>query len=65
MFRGDVDGREFVAFWLDADNHVVAGMNVNIWDVLDEIKNLIQSKARRESRTRWSIRQTPLGEVVS
>ena len=38
MFRGDVDGLEFVAFWLDADNHVLAGMNVNIWDVLDDIK---------------------------
>jgi cation diffusion facilitator CzcD-associated flavoprotein CzcO len=28
VFRGDVDGREFVAFWLDADNRVLAGMNV-------------------------------------
>jgi 3-phenylpropionate/trans-cinnamate dioxygenase ferredoxin reductase component len=44
VFRGDVDGREFVAFWLDADNRVLAGMNVNIWDVLDDVKSLIRSR---------------------
>lgn len=43
VFRGDVAGREFVAFWLDADNHVLAGMNVNVWDVLDDVKALIRS----------------------
>ncbi|MCV7064669.1 FAD-dependent oxidoreductase [Mycolicibacterium farcinogenes] len=43
VFRGDVAGREFVAFWLDADNRVLAGMNVNIWDVLDDVKALIRS----------------------
>jgi 3-phenylpropionate/trans-cinnamate dioxygenase ferredoxin reductase subunit len=45
VFRGDVDSREFVAFWLDAENRVLAGMNVNIWDVLDDIKTLIRKKA--------------------
>jgi 3-phenylpropionate/trans-cinnamate dioxygenase ferredoxin reductase component len=45
VFRGDVDGREFVAFWLDADNRVLAGMNVNVWDVLDDIKTLIRNKS--------------------
>jgi 3-phenylpropionate/trans-cinnamate dioxygenase ferredoxin reductase subunit len=44
VFRGDVDSREFVAFWLDADNRVLAGMNVNVWDVLDDIKSLIRKK---------------------
>src|ERR1700756_1387350 len=44
VFRGDVAGREFVAFWLDGDNRVLAGMNVNIWDVLDDVKALIGSK---------------------
>ncbi|AYE96059.1 FAD-dependent oxidoreductase [Mycobacterium paragordonae] len=43
VFRGDVSGREFVAFWLDDDNRVLAGMNVNVWDVLDDIKGLIRS----------------------
>jgi len=44
VFRGDVAGREFVAFWLDADNRVLAGMNVNVWDVLDDVKGLIKSR---------------------
>ncbi|WP_454790407.1 NAD(P)/FAD-dependent oxidoreductase [Mycolicibacterium lutetiense] len=43
VFRGDVAGREFVAFWLDAENRVLAGMNVNVWDVLDDVKALIRS----------------------
>ncbi|WP_433623381.1 NAD(P)/FAD-dependent oxidoreductase [Nocardia sp. CA-120079] len=41
VVRGDVAKREFVAFWLDAENRVLAGMNVNIWDVTDRIKELI------------------------
>ena len=45
VFRGDKDAREFVAFWLDTDNHLLAGMQVNIWDALDDIKNLIRKKA--------------------
>jgi 3-phenylpropionate/trans-cinnamate dioxygenase ferredoxin reductase component len=44
VFRGDVDGREFVAFWLDRNNRVLAGMNVNIWEGLDDIKALIRSQ---------------------
>jgi 3-phenylpropionate/trans-cinnamate dioxygenase ferredoxin reductase subunit len=45
VFRGDVDGRQFVAFWLDGENRVLAGMNVNIWEGLDDIKGLIRAKA--------------------
>jgi 3-phenylpropionate/trans-cinnamate dioxygenase ferredoxin reductase component len=44
VFRGDVDGREFIAFWLK-DDRVLAGMNVNIWDVTDDIQALIRSGA--------------------
>lgn len=43
-FRGDVAGREFTAFWFDADSRVIAGMNVNIWEGLDDLKALIQSR---------------------
>jgi 3-phenylpropionate/trans-cinnamate dioxygenase ferredoxin reductase subunit len=32
FYRGDRAGREFIAFWL-AGSRVVAGMNVNVWDV--------------------------------
>src|SRR5919106_1557149 len=44
VFRGDVDGREFIAFWLK-DGRVLAGMNVNVWDVTDDIQALIRSRA--------------------
>lgn len=43
VVRGDTAAREFVAFYLDADNRVLAGMNVNVWDVTDAIKTLIAS----------------------
>ncbi len=64
VFRGDVDGREFVAFWLDADNRVLAGMNVNVWDVLDDIKNLIRSK-NKVNLNALVDPETPLSEAVS
>ncbi|WP_063066531.1 NAD(P)/FAD-dependent oxidoreductase [Nocardia violaceofusca] len=41
VVRGDAASREFVAFWLDQGNRVLAGMNVNVWDVTDRIKELI------------------------
>ncbi|MGH3446161.1 MAG: NAD(P)/FAD-dependent oxidoreductase [Nocardioidaceae bacterium] len=41
--RGDVAGREFIAFWLDENRRVLAGMNVNVWDVVDDVKALILS----------------------
>jgi 3-phenylpropionate/trans-cinnamate dioxygenase ferredoxin reductase subunit len=44
VFRGDVPGREFIAFWL-AHDQVVAGMNVNVWDVNKQVQQLIRSRA--------------------
>jgi 3-phenylpropionate/trans-cinnamate dioxygenase ferredoxin reductase component len=64
VFRGDVDGREFVAFWLDAGNRVLAGMNVNIWDVLDDVKSLIRSKSAVDP-DQLADPQVPLGGLVS
>jgi 3-phenylpropionate/trans-cinnamate dioxygenase ferredoxin reductase component len=64
VFRGDVNSREFVAFWLDADNHVLAGMNVNIWDVLDDIKSLIRKKTAVKLN-KLVDPQVPLGELIS
>ncbi|WP_328391663.1 NAD(P)/FAD-dependent oxidoreductase [Nocardia sp. NBC_00416] len=43
VVRGDRAGREFVAFWLDSRQRVLAGMNVNVWDVGDRIQELIRS----------------------
>ena len=45
VFRGDVGGREFTSFWLDGDNRVLAGMNVNVWEGLEDIKDVIRSQA--------------------
>lgn len=45
VVRGDSSTREFLAFWLAKDNTVLAGMNVNIWDVTDQIKALVASKS--------------------
>jgi 3-phenylpropionate/trans-cinnamate dioxygenase ferredoxin reductase subunit len=44
VFRGDPATREFIAFWLTGDR-VVAGMNVNVWDVVDPIQRLIRARA--------------------
>jgi 3-phenylpropionate/trans-cinnamate dioxygenase ferredoxin reductase subunit len=44
VFRGDVESREFIAFWLK-DGRVLAGMNVNVWDVTDDIQALVRSGA--------------------
>ncbi|WP_329571598.1 NAD(P)/FAD-dependent oxidoreductase [Kitasatospora sp. NBC_01266] len=41
--RGDVPGREFIAFWTAGDR-VLAGMNVNVWDVTDPIRELVRAK---------------------
>lgn len=42
VVRGDLAGREFIAFWL-REGRLLAGMNVNIWDVTDDIERLIRS----------------------
>jgi 3-phenylpropionate/trans-cinnamate dioxygenase ferredoxin reductase subunit len=42
VYRGDRDKREFVVFWLTDENRIVAGMNVNVWDVNSEVQRLIR-----------------------
>ena len=44
VLRGDLASREFIAFWLSRD-HIVAGMNVNVWDVSEPIQTLISKNA--------------------
>ncbi len=43
VFRGDPADGEFIAFWLDS-GRLVAGMNVNVWDVNEPIRELISSR---------------------
>ena len=35
--------RELIAFWI-ADGRVAAGMNVNVWDVVEPVQALIRSR---------------------
>ncbi len=42
VFRGDPATGEFVAFWV-AGGRVLAGMNVNVWDVTDPIQQLVRA----------------------
>jgi 3-phenylpropionate/trans-cinnamate dioxygenase ferredoxin reductase subunit len=62
VFRGDVGTREFIAFWL-SEGRVLAGMNVNIWDVTDTIQDLIRSRAS-VAPERLADPDTPLEELV-
>ena len=40
VLRGDRAGGEFIAFWM-RDGRVTAGMNVNVWDVNEDIQALV------------------------
>jgi len=44
VFRGDVGRREFIAFWIGSGGQVLAGMNVNVWDVNDKVQQLVRSQ---------------------
>ena len=61
VYRGDREGLEFIAFWL-ADGAVVAGMNVNVWDVTDDIQALIRS-GRAVDIARLTDPDLPLAEL--
>lgn len=63
IFRGDVEGREFVAFWLEG-GRVVAGMNVNVWDVNEQIQTLIRSTTPVDAK-RLANPDVPLEELAS
>lgn len=62
LFRGDREAREFVAFWL-LDDRVVAGMNVNVWDVNTTVQRLIRSRAVID-RVRLADPAVPLEALV-
>lgn len=42
VIRGNLTAREFIAFWVK-DARVVAGMNVNVWDVNETVQQFIRS----------------------
>ncbi|MFL6140653.1 MAG: NAD(P)/FAD-dependent oxidoreductase [Labedaea sp.] len=62
VFRGDLAKREFIAFWLSG-GRVLAGMNVNVWDVVEPIKELIRSGVVVD-RDKLADPDCPLEEVI-
>jgi 3-phenylpropionate/trans-cinnamate dioxygenase ferredoxin reductase subunit len=63
VFRGDPASREFVAFWI-SDDRVVAGMNVNVWDVNDSIRRLISERVNADDRL-LADPDVPIDELVA
>ncbi|WP_028049182.1 NAD(P)/FAD-dependent oxidoreductase [Cellulomonas sp. URHD0024] len=59
VIRGDRAGGEFVAFWL-RDGRVRAAMNVNVWDVNDQLRALV---GREIDPSRLADESVPLEEL--
>jgi NADPH-dependent 2,4-dienoyl-CoA reductase/sulfur reductase-like enzyme len=65
VVRGDLAKREFIAFWV-SHGRVLAGMNVNTWDVTDPIQQLVRSglAGRTVDPTRLADPAVPLDDLV-
>jgi 3-phenylpropionate/trans-cinnamate dioxygenase ferredoxin reductase subunit len=61
-YRGDVGALEFIAFWL-AEGRVVAGMNVNVWDVTPDVQALIRA-GKPVDRDRLTDLGVPLTDLL-
>lgn len=61
VVRGDLDAREFHAFWL-VHGRVAAAMNVNLWDDGDELQALVASNVTVDVG-RLADASVPLAEV--
>jgi 3-phenylpropionate/trans-cinnamate dioxygenase ferredoxin reductase subunit len=66
VFRGDVPARTFVAFWVSG-GRVLAGMNANVWDVVDDIQKLVRAgyAGRAVDLTRLADPSVPLGDLLA
>ena len=62
VYRGDLADGAFVAFWLK-DRRVIAGMNVNVWDVNEDVQALIRSRQEIDAAALRDA-DTPLSELV-
>ncbi len=65
VIRGDAGSREFMAFWMYG-GAVLAGMNVNVWDVVDDIKAVVHHSLAGGSvdPDRLADTDTPLTDLV-
>jgi 3-phenylpropionate/trans-cinnamate dioxygenase ferredoxin reductase component len=63
VIRGDRAAREFVAFWL-RDGVVTAAMNVNVWDVVDDLRAIVERGRPLDARL-LSDPTVALGDLVT
>ena len=61
VYRGDQDSHEFIVFWL-ADGKVVAGMNVNVWDVNEDVQGIIR-RGNTVDPAKLADESVPLGSL--
>ena len=61
VIRGDVEALKFIAFWV-REGRVVAGMNVNVWEVNEEVQRLIRERLPVDSAELRDAR-VPLNEL--
>jgi 3-phenylpropionate/trans-cinnamate dioxygenase ferredoxin reductase component len=61
VYRGDRSTLEFIACWLK-EGRLIAGMNVNIWDVTDDIQSLVR-EGRQVDPARLADPSIPLADV--
>ena len=47
VLRGDTEGRVFTAWWLRGDR-VVAGMHVNDWDAIEDVRRIVGARVDRD-----------------
>ncbi|MGN6665132.1 MAG: NAD(P)/FAD-dependent oxidoreductase [Solirubrobacterales bacterium] len=62
VFRGDPASRELIAFWLEEDR-VLAGMNVNVWDVNETIQRLVGERVEVDA-AKLEDPETPLESLL-
>jgi 3-phenylpropionate/trans-cinnamate dioxygenase ferredoxin reductase subunit len=60
--RGDLDAREFIAFW-HRDGVVTAAMTVNAWGLADDLESVVGS-GKEVDLDRLSDRNVALGDLV-
>jgi NADPH-dependent 2,4-dienoyl-CoA reductase/sulfur reductase-like enzyme len=65
VFRGSVETLEFLAFWVH-EGRVLAGMNVNTWDVQDDIQALVRAgyAGKAVDLAKLADPDVPLGNLV-
>ncbi|MFG3287351.1 NAD(P)/FAD-dependent oxidoreductase [Streptomyces sp. NPDC048179] len=62
VIRGDAGKREFIAFWVK-EGRVLAGMNVNVWDVTEDIQKLVRGGEQVDTEA-LADPKTPLGSLL-